>query len=169
MNKSNYQKVEGILYSHYRRKVQRQRLARRITNLETKKNRLRRDIEETNIDFNTSIPGIDYSKDKISTGFNTSSSMERDIEIGIGKLRNQYKGTLRDIVNLKRRLRNMEERIDNIDIVLSELTEEEQQLLDLKYGDRKSYRQMEGYLPMTFSTISRVHRSIINDLEKAFL
>lgn len=168
MGKSNYQKIEGILYRHYSNKLKRDRYKRKIVKLEKQKEDLKKDIYNCNIEFNTTIRAMDYSSDKIVCN-SIDSSMDQDIEKGISRLINQYKSTIRLIINTKRRLREVESLIDNIDIILEELTEEEQQLIELKYGDKKSYREMEEYLPISLSTISRFHKKTIEYLEGVIL
>ena len=163
--KTSYQKVEGILYSHYKRKSRKIRIEQSIARAIKRKEKIVSDIKNTNIVFCSDLQAMQYDKDKIVTNYNIDSTMEQDIEIGIQKLNDEYKKTLKKILKLKRDLIIIQEQLDNIEILLEDLKEEEKQILDLKYGDKKTYREMEEYLCMNYSTISRNHKEIIGVLE----
>jgi len=162
--KTNYQKTEGMLYSYYRRK-------KRITNLKSKLirtqlriDRLRKDIKECNIELNDTLKAIDYSREYVYTG-DTTSNIERELERAVDNILQNIERELRHKRKTKSRIRNLEKSIDDIEILLEELSEEELQIIELRYGEKiKSYRRMEMLIPMGKSTIERKHKEIINYL-----
>ena len=162
--KTNYQKIEGMLYSYYRRK-------KRITNLKSKLirtqlriDRLRKDIKECNIELNDTLKAIDYSREYVYTG-DTTSNIERELERAVDNILQNIEKELKHKRKTKSRIRNLEKSIDDIEILLEELSEEELQIIELRYGEKiKSYRRMEMLIPMGKSTIERKHKEIINYL-----
>lgn len=165
MNKSHYERIENTLYLHYERIREKKRISKRLLYLDDRRVKLQKDIENMNISFNC-IGGIDYLVERVNSTFNTNSSMEKDLDRGMTKLENQYKATLLNIINLKRRLRAIEDSISNVDILLSELNEDERELVLLKYGHMESYRRIGDLVNCSHTTASREIDRIIGELKR---
>ncbi len=162
--KTDYQRVEGMLYSHYRRKKRVSSLKSRLIRTQLRIDRLRNDIKECNIDLSDTLKAIDYSREYINTG-DTTSNIERELERAVDNILRQIENELRQKKKIKSRIRNLEKSIDDVEILLEELSEEELQIIELRYGEKiKSYRRMEMLIPMGKSTIERKHKEIINYL-----
>ena len=158
--KTDYQRVEGMLYSHYRRKKRVSSLKSRLIRTQIRISRLRKDIKECNIDLSDTLKAIDYSREYINAG-DTTSNIERELERAVDNILRQIENELRQKKKIKSRIRNLEKAIDDVEVLLEELTEEELQIIELRYGEKLNYREMEDLLHMGRSTLQRKKDRII--------
>lgn len=93
--KTDYQRVEGMLYSHYRRKKRVSSLKSRLIRTQLRIDRLRNDIKECNIELSDTLKAIDYSREYVYTG-DTTSNIERELERAVdnilGKIEREIRG-----------------------------------------------------------------------------
>ena len=122
--KTDYQRVEGMLYSHYRRKKRLSSLKSRLIRTQLRIDRLRKDIKECNIDLNDTMKAIDYSREYVYTG-DTTSNIEKELERAVDNILRQIENELIQKKKIKSRIRNLEKAIDDVEVLLEELTEEE--------------------------------------------
>lgn len=161
--KTNYQKTEGMLYSYYRRK-------KRITNLKSKLirtqlriDRLRKDIKECNIELNDTLKAIDYSREYVYTG-DTTSNIERELERAVDNILKNIEREIKHKRKTKSRIRNLEKSIDDVEILLEELSEEELQILELRYSEKMSDKVISGMVNMSRTTVQRRRTELIKEL-----
>lgn len=158
--KSNYSKVEGMLYGHYKRKNRLGSLISRLIRAENRIKRIRVDIKECNIEFGETVKGIDYSREP-GNGNSVASSIERELEIAIDNMIRELKYAIKDKYKTIAKIRELEKRIDDVEILLEKLTEEELRIVELIYGERMKYREMEDLVNMGRSTIQRKKDTIV--------
>ena len=161
MSRNPYSRIEGMLYGHYRRKNRISSLRSRLIRIENRIDALRRDIKECNIDLGETMKAIDYSRD--ASGSNSiTSNIERELERAIDNTLREIEYNIKEKHKTRDKIRRLEKDIDNIEIMLERLTEEELQIVELKYGEKiKGYRNMEQLTNMGKSTIQRKHQEII--------
>ena len=155
-----YSRVEGMLYSHYKRKKRIDSLKSRLIRIENRIERLRRDIKECNIDLEDTMKAIDYSRDSIQSS-GVTSNIERELERAVDRMLREIENNIREKYKTKDKIINLEKQVENVELLLDKLTEEELQIVELKYGEKINYRSMETLIPMGKSTIQRKHQEII--------
>ncbi|MBU5424994.1 hypothetical protein KQI41_01110 [Tissierella pigra] len=155
-----YSRVEGMLYSHYKRKKRIDSLKSRLIRIENRIERLRRDIKECNIDLEDTMKAIDYSRDSIQNG-GVTSNIERELERAVDVIIKEIEYNIRDKYKTKSKITNLEKQIENIELLLEELTEEELTIVELKYGEQLNDREVSERLYMARSTMQRKKGSII--------
>lgn len=149
-----YSKVEGMLYNHYRRKKRIQSLKSRLVRIENRIERLRRDIKECNIDLDDTLKAIDYSRDSIQSG-EVTSNIERELERATDKILKELETSMKEKWKTIKKIRDLEKQVENIELLLEELTEEELRIVELKYGEQLNDREVSERLYMARSTMQR--------------
>lgn len=157
---NNYSKTEGMLYSHYRRKKRIQSMKSRLVRIENRIERLRKDIRECNIDLEDTMKAIDYSRDSIQSG-GVTSNIERELERAVDVIVKEIEYNIRDKYKTKSKITNLEKQVENIELLLEELTEEELTIVELKYGEQLNDREVSERLYMARSTMQRKKGNII--------
>lgn len=165
MTRTVYSRTEGMLYNHYRRKKKIISLRSRVIRIQHRIDNLRRDIKECNVDLGDTMKAIDYARDPIQNS-SVTSNIERELERAIDKILKEIATNISDKWKTIHKINDMEKQIDNIELLLSELVDEELQILELKYGEKKSYKAMEELIPMGKSTIQRKHEDLMAYLIK---
>lgn len=161
--KTDYQRVEGMLYNHYRRKKRVSSLKSRLIRTQLRIDRLRKDIKECNIDLSDTLKAIDYSREYINAG-DTTSNIERELEKAVDNILRQIENELRQKKKIKSRIRNLEKAIDDVEVLLEELTEEELQIIELRYSEKMSDREISDMVNMSRTTVQRKRTDLINQL-----
>ncbi|HSH51627.1 MAG TPA: hypothetical protein VK982_07875 [Bacteroidales bacterium] len=162
--KTDYQRVEGMLYNHYRRKKRVSSLKSRLIRTQLRIDRLRNDIKEYNIELSDTLKAIDYSREYVYTG-DTTSNIEKELERAVDNILGKIEKEIREKKKIISRIRNLEKAIDDVEVLLEELSEEELQIIELRYGENiRSYRRMESLIPMGKSTIERKHKEVMKYL-----
>jgi RNA polymerase sigma factor (sigma-70 family) len=161
--KTDYQKVEGMLYGHYRRKKRINSLKSRIIRTNNRISRLRTDIKECNVCLDDTLKGIDYSKEYVNTG-QVVSNIERELEKAIDNILKSIAYEIRRKRKTQSRIRNLEKAIDDVEVLLEELSEEELQIIELRYGEKKSDREIADMINMSRTTVQRKRTDIIKQL-----
>lgn len=161
--KTDYQRVEGMLYSHYRRKKRVSSLKSRLIRTQLRIDRLRKDIKECNVELNDTMKAIDYSREYVYTG-DTTSNIERELERAVDNILGKIEREIREKKRIKSRIRNLEKAIDDVEVLLEELTEEELQILELRYSEKMSDREISDMINMSRTTVQRKRTELINQL-----
>ena len=161
--KTDYQRVEGMLYSHYRRKKRLSSLKSRLIRTQLRIDRLRNDIKECNIELSDTLKAIDYSREYIYTG-NTTSNIEKELERAVDNILGKIEREIREKKKIKSRIRNLEKAIDDVEVLLEELTEEELQIIELRYSEKMSDREISDMVNMSRTTVQRKRTDLINQL-----
>ncbi len=159
-----YSQVEGMLYGHYKRKNRIGSLNSKLTRVELRLERLRHDIRTCNVELGETMKAIDYSKD-MSGGSGGMSNIEVELERAVDNTLREIRNTIREKHKIIGKIYGIEKEIDNIELLLDDLTEDELRIIELRYGGRMrkkvSYEEMEMLIPMGKSTIQRKHKEII--------
>ena len=161
--KTDYQRVEGMLYNHYRRKKRLSSLKSRLIRTQLRIDRLRNDIKECNIELSDTLKAIDYSREYIYTG-NTTSNIEKELERAVDNILGKIEREIREKKKIKSRIRNLEKAIDDVEVLLEELTEEELQIIELRYSEKMSDREISDMVNMSRTTVQRKRTDLINQL-----
>jgi len=161
--KTDYQRVEGMLYGHYRRKKRLSSLKSRLIRTQLRIDRLMQDIKECNIELSDILKAIDYSREYIYTG-DTTSNIEKELERAVDNILRQLEREIREKKKIKSRIRNLEKAIDDVEVLLEELTEEELQILELRYSEKMSDREISDMVNMSRTTVQRRRTDLINQL-----
>lgn len=159
------EKTERMLRGYYRNK---KRLDVSLRKLEIQKeriNQIRVDIKECNINMDTTIGAIDYSKDRVQGG-SVTSGIERELERNIDILIMELERAIRYRINLEYRVKRKEEQLINLEVVLRGLDIEKRTLLELIYRDNKPYRQIGEDLHIGLGTVNRKKNEILKELEE---
>lgn len=157
---SEYRKIEGMLYGYYRKKARIDKLNSKLIRIQNRINRLRRDLKECNIELGETLKAMDYSSDSIKTN-SITSNIEIELSKAVNKIIREMEFNIRDKYKTKNKIVNLEKQTDSIDILLSKLTDEELQLIELRYGEQSNFREMERILHMGKSTLQRKKDKII--------
>lgn len=161
--KTDYQRVEGMLYSHYRRKKRVSSLKSRLIRTQLRIDRLRNDIKECNIELSDTLKAIDYSREYVYTG-DTTSNIERELERAVDNILGKIEREIREKKRIKSRIRNLEKAIDDVEVLLEELSEEELQIIELRYSEKMSDREISDMVNMSRTTVQRKRTDLINQL-----
>ncbi|MBU5440307.1 hypothetical protein KQI42_20130 [Tissierella sp. MSJ-40] len=160
MDTNLYRKVEGMLYGHYRRKKRIDTLKSRLIRIENRIKRLRDDIKECNVELSDTLKAIDYSREYIQSG-DVTSNIEKELEIVIDKMLKEIEINIKEKYKLKNKIMHLEKQTENIENLLQEFNEEELKIIELRYKEGLSYRQMEAKLFMARTSINNKKNKII--------
>ncbi len=151
---NDYRKAEGVLYRHFRKQKKIGQLEGKLIRINNRINRLKNDIKTNNIELHDTMRAIDYSGVHVQTS-DVTSGVEKELEKAIELLVMELKNEIREKRKTESRIRNLTKQMDNIAIILDQLTEEEMQIVELKYSSNKTLRQMQFDLFKDPSTIKR--------------
>lgn len=162
-----FRKTEGMLYRYYEKLKLKEKLNYRIEVLENKMQRLEHDIKNCNINLNSDIKGIDYSRDKIQSGI-VNSSLESELERAVENLEKELKQTRIKLIKTKLRLNQIEESTSNIEFAIIQLSEEAKKIIELRYGTYPKLSNIEigMRLNMAEATIRRKRKEIVELIAK---
>lgn len=158
---SNHKRAEGMLYSYYKRKDRINRLVSKKIRLEYRIDNLKRDIRECRYELDSTLQGIDYSKDKIQTN-NVTSSIEQELLLAEERVLRELEYTIREKRKTQEKIRYLEKKTDETEILLEDLAEEEKQILEMKYSEKMSDKIIADMLLLTRPTIQRRRVELIN-------
>lgn len=154
-----------MIKGYYSNKKKLDTMLRKSETQRRRKDQIRRDIKECNISIEVPSGSIDYSGMPGPTGGFTTSSIERALDRSIDLLIRELESTIKYSVKLESRIRDIEEKIMNVEILLEDLDEEELRLIELIYRDGKKYRFIESEMSMSLSTISDTKKRILTKLK----
>lgn len=159
-----YIRVEEMLYSYYKVKKRIDGLKSRLIRIENRIERLTKDIKECNIDLEDTIKAIDYSRDRVKG--NIVSNIEIQLERAVDNILKEIEDNIRDKYKTKSKITNLQKKIDNIDTMLEGLTEEEAQILKLRYSEKLSDNRISYIINMSRSTVQRRRIELVNNLSE---
>ncbi|KOY64220.1 hypothetical protein [Clostridium sporogenes] len=136
MNKETFKKTERMLYVYYRNLKEIEKLSYMCCRLEQQKERIKRDIQETNIEIEEENISISYSE-RVQTS-NISSHCDREIEHQITKLENEWKLIRKKILKNRAKIRQLERETASINYNINMLSEEAKEFVKLKYKECRS-------------------------------
>lgn len=159
------ERTERMIKSYYKNKRRLDTMLRKAETQRRRKEQIRRDIKECNITIEIPSTSIGYSDMPGATGGLPSSSIEVSLERSIDLLIRELENTIRYSVRLETRIREIEEKIMNVEILLEDLEEEELKLLELIYRDNKRYRFIESELSMAIGTITNTKKRVLSKIK----
>jgi DNA-directed RNA polymerase specialized sigma subunit len=160
-----YSRVEGMLYSHYKRKKRIDSLKSRLIRIENRIERLRRDIKECNIDLEDTVKAIDYSRDSIKSG-GVTSSIERELERATDNILKEIQNNIRDKYRTKSKIERLGKQTDYIDSLLEHLIDGDLEILELRYSENLSDESIGDMINMSRPTVQRKRIRLINELSE---
>jgi len=160
----SYQQVEGMLYNHFEKVRSRDKYKSSLDRVRKRIKVIEQELSNCHFTLTTDIQGIDYSKDIITTSNDNSSSMERDLIREETKLEEELLREKRCKINIKRKIRNLQKQIDDVEIILEQLSKMYIPLIEALYKNKLSYRGASYILHAGRDTIGRNKKEIINKL-----
>ncbi|MHB9950769.1 hypothetical protein CF055_17300 [Clostridium botulinum] len=136
MDKETFRKTERMLYVYYRNLKEIEKLEYICARLEQQKEKVKKDIKETNIDLEEENISISYSE-RVQTS-SQCSHCDREIEHQITKLENEWKSIRKKILKNRARIRQLEREIAPINYNISMLSEEAKEFIKLKYKEHRT-------------------------------
>lgn len=149
-----YKKTEWMLYEYYKKKKRIVKLKNKLARIESRIEKLKKDIKECNVELYDTMKAIDYSREAVQCS-NVTSNIENELMKAIDRLLYELNYSVKEKRKTGEKIRYMEKKIDDIDVILEQLTDEELQIIELKYGEQMNYRKMESITHMGRSTIQR--------------
>lgn len=160
-----FSQVEGILYNHYRKKETIDKLNSQLKRTRNRIDIIKETLKECDFTLDVDIKGIDYSQDKVQSNSNISS-VENELLREESKLERELKEEIKYKFNLKRRARNIQKQIDNVEVVLEQLPLNYVKIIELLYKDKLTYRATGYILYCTHVTVRNHKKRIIEILMK---
>ncbi|NFA59479.1 hypothetical protein K8O96_12025 [Clostridium sporogenes] len=136
MDKETFRKTERMLYVYYRNLEEIEKLEYICTRLEQQKEKIRKDIQETNIDLEEENISISYSE-RVQTS-SQCSHCDREIEHQITKLENEWKLIRKKVLKNRARIRQLERELAPINYNVSMLSQEAKEFTKLKYKEHRT-------------------------------
>lgn len=162
----SYSQVEGMLYNHYekinnrdRYKLLLERTRRRIKTIEE-------DLKDCNFTLSDSLQSTDYSKEIVDTSIDNTSSMEKELIREETKLEKELKEEKRYKFKCKRKIRNIQKQIDDIEIILELLPMNYIEFIKYLYKDKLTYRKVAILLNCDKNVVARNKKEIIEKLRR---
>lgn len=163
-----FSQVEGILYSHFEKVKNIQKYQSSLDKTKARINIIKIDLRSCNIDINIDIAGTDYSKDMITGSLDNTSAMEKALIREETKLEKELEDENKYMYAIKRKIRNLQKQIDNVEVILEMLDTEQNKIIYLLYKDKLSYRAAGYIMHCDHKTISNNKRVLVKKLMNMF-
>lgn len=161
-----FSQVEGTLYSHYEKIKNKNKYESSLLRTRARIKTIEEDLQNCNFEISSDIQSIDYSRDVITTSIDNSSSMEKCLIREETKLERELKEETRYKFSLKRKIRNLQKQIDNIEIILEQIPTRYIPFIEALYKDKLTYRGAGYILHCDHKTIANSKREIVGILMK---
>jgi len=162
----SYQQVEGMLYNHFEKVRSRDKYKSSLDRVRKRIKVIEQELSNCHFTLTTDIQGIDYSKDIITTSNDNSSSMERDLIREETKLEEELSREKRCKINIKRKIRNLQKQIDDVEIILEQIPLNYLEFIELIYKEKLTHRKIGMFTNCDSSTVSRNRTSVVNKLRE---
>lgn len=160
----SYQQVERMLYDHYNKISNKEKYESSLYRTRMRIDRLQKDLRECNFELNGDIQSTDYSREVVNTSEDNSSSMEKALIREETKLERELEEEKRYKFTLKRKIRNLQKQIDDIEIILEQLPKNYIPFIEALYRDKLTYRGAGYLLHCGRDTIGRNRKELISML-----
>lgn len=168
IDKETFRKIEGRLYRYYENLREIEKLEFRCSMLEEQKERLRKDLRETNIEIEEESRSITFGE-RVQSSFDGTSYAEREVIRQIERLEREWKDTRRLILKNHAKINEMKRQNTDLEFALRLLSDTCKRFVKLKYKDEKSLEQIGRELHMSKSTAhgwrEDIAKAIANSLE----
>jgi hypothetical protein len=165
MDDKVFKKTECMLYRYFRNKRKINRMNHKIYIIDEKAKKIAEDIKSTNVYLNSDIAAISYDKPNIQSNGDRTNQVERELIRLIERLEEELRQTISQ--KLKSKVREIEARNADIGYVISLMSEEAKQFIELKYGEEASIYTIADRLNMGKTTVTR-REEIVEDITKYF-
>lgn len=136
IDKDTFKKTEGRLYRHYRQLKDIDKLEYVCRELESQKEKIRKDIQETNICLEEESRSITY-EERVQTS-SSGSYAENEVVRQIENLEKEWKYVRKKLLKKKARIRELERQVASLKYNIGMLSEESKRFIEWKYGECKS-------------------------------
>lgn len=143
IDKEIFKKVEGRLYRHYKQLKEIDKLEYICRQLEEQKEKIRKDIKETNISIEEESRSITY-EERVQTSSSGSSYAENECIRQIDNLEREWKYVRRKLLKKKARIRELERQVAPLKYNINMLSEESKRFIEWKYAEYKSIDWIAG-------------------------
>lgn len=161
-NKNLYSKTEWMLYNHFKRIRKIERLKRIIDHIERRILQIKSDIKECRYVLRDNLKGISYDTLKVNGGIQEKSQIESMLIREAVKLDQELEEARKKKYRLRRRIRDKENKVLDIKLVLEKLDDEQQQIVEMKYNRCLSLNDISIVFLCDKSTVKRKKDKIIN-------
>ena len=162
-NDEIFKKTEGRLYRFYEDQQKIKCLELECIDLEQQKEKIRKDIQETNVFIEEESKSITY-EERVQTSSNCTSYAERALINEIDKLEKEWIYVRKKLLKKRVKIRELERKNINIKNNIEMLSEENKRFIELKYGDKKSFEEIGQVLNMGKTTAYRKREELINNI-----
>ncbi|GAA0115715.1 hypothetical protein [Clostridium senegalense] len=162
-NDKIFQKTEGRLYRFYEDQQKIKCLDLECVDLEQQKEKIRKDIQETNVFIEEESKSITY-EERVQTSSNCTSYAERALINEIDKLEKEWIYVRKKLLKKRVKIRELERKNINMKNNIEMLSEENKRFIELKYGDKKSFEEIGQILNMGKTTAYRKREELINNI-----
>ena len=162
-------KAQKMVQAYYDYESRERLLEEKLIRVERKIEAIRKDIKTCNVDLDTGVSSIDYSKPYIQGSNSSSSLIEKQLIREMDKLIRRLESAIREKYKIKAKIINNKEKRDNIEIILNTLSEDERELLKRRYGgfrgEIRPYEHIAADMFCSTATVFNKHRRIMQYLE----
>ncbi|AUN22267.1 hypothetical protein RSJ22_12805 [Clostridium botulinum] len=137
LEKDIFKKTEGRLYRYFKTLQQIKCFNLECEELEKQKDRIRKDIRETNVFIEEESRAITY-EERVQTSSKKFSYAENEIIKGIENLEKEWIYVRRKLLKRKAKIRELERQIVPLKYNISMLSEESKKFIEWKYSQCKS-------------------------------
>ena len=160
----SYQQVERALYNHYEKVQSKEKYQSSLDRTRRRIRIIQYDLAGCNFDLNSDMQSTDYSREIVTTSEDNSSSMEKALIREETKLERELEEEKRYKFTLKRKIRNLQKQIDDIEIILEQLPSNYIPFIEALYKDKLTYRGTGYLLHCGRDTVGRNKKEIIDIL-----
>lgn len=160
----SYSQVEAMLYNHYQKIKNRDKYKNSLLRTRLRIKAIEEDLKDCNFNLSSDLQGTDYSRDIVDTSTDNSSSMEKCLIQEETKLERELEQEKRVKFKLKRKIRNIQKQIDDIEIIIELLPSSYIPYLEALYKDKLTYRGAGYILHCNKDVVGRNKKEIIDKL-----
>lgn len=160
-----FRKTEGRLYRYYRQQKEIQKLEYKCLILEEQKEKIRKDLHETNIIIEEESRSVAF-EERVQTSSSGEGYAEREMIRQIGKLEQEWKELRKYILKLHAKIREYKKQVTDVEYAINLLQPQYRRLIELKYRDGVSLERIGNELHMEKSTASDWRDRVVKDIAK---
>ncbi len=137
IDKETFRKTEGRLYRYFKQIKEIEKLDYVCRELENQKERIRKDLQETNISLEEESKSMTY-EERVQTSSSGCGYAEKEAIRQITRLEEEWKYIRKKLLKKRARIRELERQIAPLKFNLSMLSEENKRFIEWKYAECKS-------------------------------
>lgn len=163
VDKEIFRRTEGRLYRYFEDKQKIKCLELECIDLDQQKERIRKDIQETNVFIEEESKSMSY-EERVQTSTNCTSYAERALINEISNLEKEWIYIRKKLLKKRTRIREIERRVSHIKNNLAMLSEENKRFIELKYGDKQSLEEIGQVLNIAKTTAHRKREELVENI-----